>query len=213
MANDIEVLEFRKITTNDTFDDHYNDGAAWSRIYEYRLVLDLMQKLYPVTNESYIHNTSWGWEDIHIRFKNAIDAITKNALHSDINKSELPKTEVWDITRQPPIKNLEKFDIVINISTVEEVNYDHMEIFNNLLSQVKVNGLLICTFDFPGLQLDKFENRFGKKLVTSSNDITGANSKLQNLTYSGLSCGIFVIKKLTSTLKEDSGFFKRLFKR
>lgn len=213
MASDIEVLEFRKITTNDTYDPYYNDGAAWSRVYEYRLVLDLMQKLYPITNESYIHNTSWGWEDTHIRFKNAIDAITKNALHSDINKSHLPKTEVWDITCQPPLKNLEHFDVVINISTVEEVDYDHIKIFNNLLSQVKVGGLLICTFDLPGLQVDKFEKCFGKKLITSDIDITGANSKLQNLTYAKLSCGIFVIKKLVSTLKEDSSLLKRLFKR
>ena len=207
---DIEVLEFRKINTDDQYDDFYNDLGAWSRVYEYRLVLDKMREYFPLTAETYIHNSSWGWQDLHIKFKDEIDRITVNAIHTDINNSSLPKTDVWNITKKPPKKYLEKFDIVLNISTVEEVDYDHMKVFNNLLSQVKVGGILICTFDLPGLQLEKFENRFGKKLGTTENDITGANSKLQNLNYSGLSCGYFVIRKMESTLKQDSNFFKRL---
>lgn len=213
MSKDLEVIEFRKITLADTYDDHYNDGAAWSRVYEYRLVLDLMQKHYPVTKKSFIHNSSWGWQDVHIRFKDALDAISDNCTHSDLKGSDKAKTAVWDITRKAPKDWLEKFDVVINISTVEEVKFDHMQIFNNLLSQVKVGGLLIITFDLPGLQYEKFENRFGKKMITSANDITGANSKLQNTAYAGLSCGVIAVKKLNSTLQEDSGFFKRLFSR
>jgi hypothetical protein len=133
--------------------------------------------------DSFIHNTSWGWQDVHVRFKNVLDTLTDNAIHTDIQKSELPKTGIWNITKKPPISYLEKFDIVVNISTVEEVNYDHIKVFNNLLSQVKVGGILICTFDLPGLQLEKFEKRFEKKLLTFDNDVTGASSKLQNLKF------------------------------
>ena len=75
---------------------------------------------------------------------------------------------------------------------------------------MKVGGILICTFDLPGLQLEKFEKRFGKKLLTFDNDVTGASSKLQNLKYANLSCGIFVIRKLESTLEKDKNWITRL---
>lgn len=213
MSKDLEVIEFRKITITDKYDEHYNDGAAWSRVYEYRLVLDLMQKHYPVNKNTYIHNSSWGWQDVHIRFKDALDTISNNCTHSDLKASDKAKTAVWDITRKAPKDWLEKFDVVINISTVEEVNFDHIQIFNNLLSQVKVGGLLIITFDLPGLQYEKFEKRLHQNMLTSPDDVTGANSKLQNMTYAGLSCGVLAVKKLQSTLQEDSSFFKRLFSR
>ena len=207
----LEVIDFRKINTKDPYDDHYNDGEAWSRVYEYSLVIDEIKKNFKIKKDSFIHNTSWGWQDVHVRFKNVLDTLTDNAIHTDIQKSELPKTGIWNITKKPPISYLEKFDIVVNISTVEEVNYDHIKVFNNLLSQVKVGGILICTFDLPGLQLEKFEKRFEKKLLTFDNDVTGASSKLQNLNYANLSCGIFVLRKLETTLQKDKNWLHRLF--
>ena len=206
-----EVIAFRKINTNDPYDENYNDGVAWSRVYEYCLVIKEMKKNFNLTKESHIHNSSWGWQDVHIRFKNELDSLSNNVIHTDIQKSELPKTGIWNITKKPPISYLESFDIVINISTVEEVNFDHIKVFNNLLSQVKCGGLLICTFDLPGLQLEKFEKLFCTKLQISENDITGANSKLQNLNYANLSCGLMVLRKLESTLQKDRNLFTRLF--
>ena len=88
-----------------------------------------------------------------------------------------------------------KYDVVINISTLEEVNAEHITIFNNLLSQVKKDGLLICTFDLPGLQLNKFEELFNQKLKTNNNNLNNLNSKLPNNYLSGLECGLMVIKK------------------
>ena len=35
----MNVLEFRKITTQDDVDHYYNDGHAWSRVYEYPFVI------------------------------------------------------------------------------------------------------------------------------------------------------------------------------
>jgi hypothetical protein len=207
----LEILEFRKININDPYDDHYNDGEAWSRVYEYPIVINEMKRNMQIEKNTHIHNSSWGWQDVHIRFKMELDALTEKAIHTDIQKSELPKTGIWNITKKPPISYLENFDIVVNISTVEEVDYDHLKVFNNLLSQLKVGGLLICTFDLPGLQLEKFEERFAKKLLTSENDLTGSNSRLQNFKYSNLSCGILVVRKLESTLKKDRNWLTRLF--
>jgi ABC-type transporter Mla MlaB component len=67
---------------------------------------------------------------------------------------------VLDITVQPPEEYINKFDVVINVSTVEEVDADHLEIIKNLLMQVRVGGYLIITFDLPGMQLRKLERLF-----------------------------------------------------
>ena len=54
----LQLLEFRKITIDDIFDDKYDDGFSWSRAYEYPLVIKTINKYYK--SENYIHNTSWG---------------------------------------------------------------------------------------------------------------------------------------------------------
>jgi SAM-dependent methyltransferase len=190
----MEVLEFRKISTNDEYNEYYNDGYAWSRVYEYQLVLDSIKKYYDSESIS-IHNTSWGFVGVHVLFKNELDKKYSNTIHSDIILSDLPKTTRYDITQEPPENFINSFDVVVNVSTLEEVNYDHIKIFENLLKQVKVGGLLICTFDLPGLQVDKFENLFGKNLTSDEFNLTNHNSKLKNISPSVLECGIMVIKK------------------
>ena len=191
----MEVLEFRKITIDDEYNDKYNDGYAWSRVYEYQLVLNSIKKYYPDNTDITMHNTSWGFTGVHVLFKDELDKVYANTTHSDIKPSSLPKTMVLDITQAPLSKLVEAFDVVINVSTLEEINNDHVGIFNNLLAQVKVGGLLICTFDLPGLQLDKFESMFTQKLITSEHDLSNHNSKLKNLGPSILECGLMIIKK------------------
>lgn len=190
-----KILEFRKININDIYDERFDDGFAWSRVYEYPLVLNIIETNYGHDYNISIHNTSWGFQGVHTTFKNIIDSLYKNAVHSDILSSDLEKTFIYDITKTPNEDFLEKFDVVINISTVEEVSHDHLSVLNNLLSQVKQNGLLIITFDLPGLQIDKIEQFFGIKLITSDSDICGINSKLVNKICENLNCGILVIKK------------------
>lgn len=191
----MKLLEFRKLNLNDTYNDYYNDGYAWSRVYEYELVNQMIIKYGGYNKDYKIHNTSWGFQGIHIKYKNILDELYPSAIHSDILYSDLPKTLVLDITKEPINEMKESFDIVINISTLEEVSHDHLSIFNNLLQQVKPNGLLICTFDLPGLQVEKFETLFNQKLKTSNNDLNNNNSKLKNLSNSILECGIMVIRK------------------
>jgi hypothetical protein len=59
-----EIIEFRFLTTDDNYDLKYN---WWSRIYEYKYVLDMISKL-GGNSQSKIHNTSWGWEGCHVMF-------------------------------------------------------------------------------------------------------------------------------------------------
>jgi len=187
----MELLEFKKITLDDRVDKKYE---AWSRIYEYPLVMDILEK-YNKIEQPKIHNTSWGWEGCHIMFKNDLDELSENCIHSDLKKSNLPKTTIWDLTKKPLEGFRDNFDVVINVSTMEEVKFDHMSIFNNLLEQVKPEGILICTFDLPGLQLEKFESLFGKKIDRFNNEINGGVSILPDNRHKHLSCGLIVVKK------------------
>lgn len=187
----MEVLEFRKIRVTDRVDTKYN---SWSRIYEYPLVLDILKK-YNVTNESLIHNTSWGWEGCHVQFKEDLDNISNRCLHSDLKASKLPKTTLWNLTHKPNEEWVSNFDFVINVSTIEEVKYNHVEILNNLVEQLNDGGILIITFDLPGLQLDSFEKLLKSKIEEFDDEINGGNSHIKNNKYDHLTCGLLVIRK------------------
>ena len=187
----MNVLEFKMISSDYKYDVSYE---TWSRIYEYPLVLDLLKK-YSDNTDITIHNTSWGFGGCHITFKNKLDDIYKNSLHTDIKASTLKNTDIYDITQSPPEKFINYFDFVLNISTLEEVRYDHIKTFNNLLSMVRSNGYLILTFDLPGLQLERFENMLERKIDSVKNPINGRNSKISNGRYEHLNCGYLVIQK------------------
>jgi hypothetical protein len=187
----MEVLEFRKIKTSDRFDTKYE---AWSRIYEYPLVLDIIKKYYK-SNDISLHNSSWGFTGCHVTFKEEIDSLYPNCIHSDILKSNLEKTKVWDITTTPDTNWIENFDVAINISTLEEVNFDHVNIFHNLYKQVKPGGILICTFDIPGLQVNNFESLFNKTIDRFDNELNNHNSKTPAFSGRNLECGLMVVRK------------------
>lgn len=190
----MEVIDFRYITTKDLNSEGlFKHEGVWSRCYEYPMVLDWMDRL--VAEESLIHNSSWGFAGIHVVFKKELDRLYKNVLHTDIKRSNLEKTEIYNIKNKPPEEWREKFDCVLNISTLEEVGGDHEEVFDNLYSQVKSGGYFICTFDLPGLQLEKIEKKLGQKILSQGTPINGSNSIVKNFRYSGLNCGIMVIRK------------------
>lgn len=187
------VEEFRFLTTNDVGNDLFNDGSAWSRYYEYEMVLERMSFL---NSGSLIHNTSWGGSlPIHTIFKNALDNRFTDCLHTDIRNSEYPNTKYYDITEKPKEEWLEKFDCVLNISTLEEVGGDHRDIFKNLYSQVKKGGKIICTFDYPGLQINNMEKMLEVTINRSGELLTGNNSIVKNGKYAHLNCGILVVRK------------------
>ena len=195
-----EVLEFRLLNRSDIFDKDY---LYWSRIYEYPMVKKYLQKL-GATEDSTIHNTCWGFEGVHVMFKDYLDSTYDNVLHSDIKKSELKNTFVYDITGSSDEKYKNYFDFVINISTIEEVNYPNDIIINNLLDQTKPGGYLIVTFDYRkdvsgyqynSMDVKTIESIFNVKLTTSDNDIPGLNSEFPEERNKLLQCGILVIKK------------------
>ena len=205
----MEVLEFRKITTDDFYDDFYNDGYAWSRVYEYPLVINEIKKYY--IDGCTIHNTSWGFDGIHILFKEKLEELFGEVRHSDILESSLVNTFIYDITKPPAMEEVGKYDIVINVSTLEEVRFDHLRVFQNLFDQVKTGGVFIATFDLLAsdlslikslflrkkrvLQLVKFEKLFSRQISTSGNPLNGENSQLKNSRNRFLNCGIMVLRK------------------
>jgi len=186
----MEILEFRKITTDDRHEIKFD---TWSRIYEYPMVLDMIEK-YTNNPNIKIHNSSWGHQGCHITFKNILEDKYLNVKNTDIAPSKVPNTSIWDITKEN--KEFEDcFDVVLNVSTIEEVNYNHVTILKNLLKQVKPNGVLICTFDIPGIQLDEIELFINKKIKRFNNELNGSVSIIPNNRYANLTCGLLVIKK------------------
>jgi len=182
----MEVLEFRKIRVSDRFEKRFD---AWSRIYEYPMVLDMIEKYKPNKDIS-IHNSSWGHKGCHVTFKNTLEKKYKNVINTDISPSRYPNTGIWNITKENKSFE-EKFDVVLNVSTIEEVNFDHVTIFNNLLKQVKPNGLVICTFDIPGIQLDKISFHIDKEIERFDDELNGSNSAVPVQKYRSLTCGVY----------------------
>ena len=145
-----------------------------------------------------------------------LDKLFKTVYHSDIIKSDLKNTFIYDITKPPKKEEIEKYNILLNVSTLEEVDYNHLDIFNNLFMQLKKGGIFIATFDLNKnkqnkiksffsrkarlqqkkvLQLTQFENFFSKKIKLGGEALNGENSHLKNLNYKHLNCGIMIIRK------------------
>lgn len=208
LRNQIRVIEFKSVDRSTRFDI---EGVYWSRIYEYPLVLDKISQL-SKSKEPSIHNTSWGFEGVHVWFKNQLDGKYQNVLHSDIKGSDLPKTAIYDITRPPKEEWINHFDFVVNVSTMEEVNYNHLIIFKNLLSMVKPGGYFIATFDLPGLQLEAFETFLKKKYATSEDPISTSNSEIRtDGLYGNLRCGYMIVKKHQSTNASLENVFSEIY--
>lgn len=195
----MNIKDFRYLTRDDKFDNKY---IAWSRIYEYPYVLNMLKNL-GANNNSMIHNTSWGFQGCHVTFKDDLDNLYCNTLHSDIRRSNLNNTTVYDITKSPEDNLIEQFDFVLNISTVEEVRYSPVKIIQNLLKQVKSGGYLIITFDYNpknttgvgSIQLSEVEKHFNIKLYDIDNKISGINSENIETRNASLNCGALVIQK------------------
>jgi len=198
----MEVIEFRYIRRDEPYDKKYE---AWSRVYEYPLVFRRLADL-EVGKESLIHNSSWGFMGCHVDFKNDLDAIYPLSVHSDIRPSDLANTFLYDITKPPMFHMKNAFDVVINISTVEEVGYDNVAIIRNLYDQVKPGGYLIITFDYhpqnlrPGngsIELDKVEAFVGRTIDPCEPDqrINGDSSVCPHHYFNYLNCGLLILRK------------------
>ncbi len=156
-----EVVEFSYIDKSFDFDFMW---GWWSRVYEYPLVLNRLAALGFNRNSS-IHNTCWGSQGCHVIFKNTLENKSEFVTNSDINSSTILNTAVYDLRKSPPEAWRNKFDFVINVSTLEEIRFPHVVIFENLMLMVKPGGYLIATFDLPGLDIQFFEELFNCKIT------------------------------------------------
>tara|TARA_R110002167_G_scaffold98560_1_gene259134 strand:+ start:181 stop:744 length:564 start_codon:yes stop_codon:yes gene_type:complete len=187
----MKILELQSIDRSNRSELKWE---VWSRAYEYPLILDLLEK-YGATSSSNTHNSCWGSGGCHLLFKNILDKKFPNNINSDIRISSEPNTYIYDVKTIPKEEWVESFDFVINVSALEEIKGDHIDIFNKSFSMVKKGGYFLCTFDLPGLQLDKFEIFFNKIYKTTNNPISGINSVLPWPARGHLSCGYMVVQK------------------
>ena len=176
--NEFRVLKFSFFSAEDAFDLRFGHEICWSRIYEYPFVL---AELVAIPKKHLkIHNCSWGFRDMHVAFKTWLEISYPETIHSDIRPSTLYNTVVWDINSPPNESFVENYDAVINISTLEEVPTDHIQIMKNHLIQLRRGGRFIATFDVPGLQLEEIENYLGQKIVTPPNRLSPRNSQIED---------------------------------
>ena len=188
----MKVINFRFINKTDSFDDSY---PHWSRKWEYPTVASILKELYPATNPK-IHNSSWGFDiEHHQKFKDQLEMTygVSSVINSDILYRGISNTCVYDITKEPNDYFKEQFDVVLNVSALEEIPGDHVRYLNNLLSQVRSGGYLIITFDLPGLQLEKIESFVGSEISHENyhDRIIGSGAPW----FDGLNVGLLVIQK------------------
>jgi hypothetical protein len=187
-----KVIDFKLIDTSYKFDLKWD---WWSRVYEYELVLQKLLEL-KCLPQSQVHNTCWGFQGCHILFKTELESLYSNVVNSDVLVSTISNTDIYDLRKPCPEEWVGKFDFVVNVSTIEEINYPHTQIFENLLRMVKVGGFLIATFDLPGLQLEMVEKLFGRKIQLVNNPVTGGSSVYKMAQFDYLKVGYFVVQRL-----------------
>ena len=185
-----EVVDFRLFDYSDKKNSIWEE---WSRVYEYEFVLELLNEL-QIQNSCEIHNTCWGYGGVHVKFKNELGKVSKNVVNSDIRNSDLPGTQIYDLKKRPPVNWKSKFEIVINVSTMEEIEASHLKILKNLLLMVRPGGYLIVTFDLPGINLESVEKLFKKKLDQRENPIFLPVPNRQDVN-GNLHCGLMVVKR------------------
>jgi hypothetical protein len=191
---DFKITDFRFASINDSYNELYMDESSWSRLYEYKYVFNTINS--KKNNFPNIHNTSWGYCGIHITFRDELDKIG-NCLHSDIQKSTIRTSYLYDITEEHK-EFEEKFDFVINISTIEHIKSPEKRIIaiENLFKQVKIGGYLILTFDYPRVNLLEIENLLNYKCEDTPNKLNGNNSLIKNEKYKDLNIIYLTINKI-----------------
>jgi len=192
----MKVIEFKFFDVSEKYDiETYKDNSAWSRPYEYLYAEDKLNEL--INHGGRVHNSAWGYEGIHIDFRNRLDQ-NYDCLHSDIvqNKYNL-ETYFYDLLKEDAsLEN--QFDATVNISVLEHLPHKFLGTrlaIENLLKQTKSGGYLICTFDYPRVVLSELEEYLGVKCEEASDRLSGANSIVRNNRYENLNIVGLVLQK------------------
>lgn len=170
---DFEVLDFRLLSAKDPFDLKW---IWWSRIYEYEYVLNTIDK-YSRSSAPSIHNTSWGFQGVHIDFKKELERRYGFVLSSDVRPSQLDNTAEYNLLCPPPVAWVDRFDFVLNVSTVEEIHGPQLQVLVNLMRMLKPGGHLVATFDLPGVQLSSLESLLGREIGRPESVLSGKTSQ------------------------------------
>lgn len=175
MRNNFKILKSEFINLDFPLDKKY---IHWSRIYEWKYVIDFIIENKPKT----IHNTSCGGlnkdDCLHLTFCDDLDNLCNDTTHSDLWGGGYIGTEIkpeqknfifYDITT----KLDKKFDLVLNISTIEHLPlHQRLLSIKNLLEQVNDGGHLILTFDYPDVNIIEIENFFNSKIEKNKTILT-----------------------------------------
>lgn len=175
MLSNFEIIKSEFITYEYPIEEKY---IHWSRVYEWKYVIDQLSRF----KFKKIHNTSCGGlnygDCLHLTFCDDLEKYCENTIHSDLWGGNYPGTQVkpnkenfifYDITK----KHNEKFDLVLNISTIEHLDSDkRISAIENLIEQVNIGGHLILTFDYPDVDLNQIENFFNFKVNKQENLVT-----------------------------------------
>ena len=167
----MKINEFRFIRKNETFIDQR--FANWSRCYEWGYSLDVINKY----KDCSIHNTCCGPSGIHKQFHDSILQINQNVVNSDLvpttMNSQFKNFKQYDFLNE----ETEKYDIVLCISTLEDIGSDNIpKAFDNLLNQVNDNGRLIITCDYPMVSVELLEDILKAKCQDFDDRLNGTNS-------------------------------------
>lgn len=158
--------EFRWLTITDKY---MNEFDNWSRPYEYAWILDKV-KTVGISNPS-IHNTCCGNQPIHLQFAKKLDEISNNVLHTDGVFSNLFASNVKFKVHNIVESYDNSFDIVICISTLEEICAEKRGVvFDNLINQTKSGGRLLLTCDYPHVDLNFFNEKLSR-VITETKEI------------------------------------------
>lgn len=198
VMENFKIIDFKFAKSTDKFDSKYQQSGAWSRVYEYIYVIDFIKgKKIKDFSIPKIHNSSWGYEGVHVIFRDELDTIGE-CLHSDICKSEFRETYEYNITTEK-IEFENKFDFVVNISTIEHLTTkeERLNAIENLFKQVKVGGYLILTFDYPRVDILEIETLLGVKFIEDNPEtrLNGENSLYPNIRYKDLNIVYLILEK------------------
>ena len=188
-----KTIDFRFASKDDAYDERFALPHMWSRPYEYHYVLDFI-KSHTGSAVPSIHNSSWGFEGVHVIFRDVLDGVG-TCLHSDIVKSKFRDTYYYNIVKER--KDFEnKFDFVLNVSTIEHLksNKARKLAIENLFKQVKIGGYLVITFDYPKANLGEIEKLINSKCAVVKDRLNGENSIMQNRRYANFNIVYLVIK-------------------
>jgi hypothetical protein len=177
---DFKIIKYEFITKDYLKNEKY---VHWSRIYEWEYVLQVLKKIKPNT----IHNTACGGlnasDCLHLTFCDDIDNLVQNTVHSDVwgrdnyvgikNKPLGHNFIFYDILT----KHEKKYNVVLNISTIEHLKHnDRINAIKNLYNQVENGGHLILTFDYPDVDLNQINSivgieplNFNKRVINKNN--------------------------------------------